>query len=206
MLKLSALILAVILWLFVTSKGQTEVAMNVPVEYTNIPSGIEISRNMVKSVNIVVRGHESILKNIKQENLRVFLNVGRAKKGEAVFPVGNNDLKLPSAISVVSVQPPAVKIFFEETASRKAVIKPAITGTPEDGYYVRSIDVSPAEIFIEGAKSEVRKTGVLKTEQIDINGLAEDLKQDVGLNMTGINVRPKTEKVSVLIRIGRKGK
>lgn len=204
--KISALALAVILWLFVTSKGQTEISLNVPVEYTNLPSGIDISHNMVKSVNIVLRGHESILKNMKQENLRLSLDMSKAKKGEAVFPVRNDDIKLPAAVSIINIEPRAVKIFFEETASKKVAIKPAITGTPDDSFYVRSVDVRPAETMVEGAKSEVRRIGSLKTEPIDITGIAEDMDQEVALNITGVNARVKTEKIIVHIRLGKKGR
>ena len=78
-LKAAALMLAILLWLFVSSKGQMETSFDVPIEYINIPRGIEISTHVVKSANIVIRGHESILKNIRQGEVRVSVDMSKAK-------------------------------------------------------------------------------------------------------------------------------
>ncbi len=59
---------------------------------------------------------------------------------------------------------------------------------------------------IEGAKSTVRKVGTVKTEPIDITGLTEDFKQEVGLKLQDNTIRSKTDKVDIHIRIARRGK
>lgn len=205
-LKSAAVVLAVILWFFVISKGQTEISLNVPIEYLNVPSGLEISRREVKAANIVVRIHESLSKNIRQETVRVDIDVSKAKKGEGVFPIRKDDVKLPFGASVIRVEPSSVKIFFEETVSKTVSVRPEITGTPETGYYVRSVDVSPKEIVIEGAKSAVRRVGVIRTEPIDIAGLNEDLRLEAALKLNEGNIRTKVERVDVSIRIARRGK
>jgi len=205
-LKASAAVLAVILWFFVVSKGQTEMSLNVPIEYTSIPSGLEIARHEVKSATIVVRSHESLSRNIRQDTVRVSVDVSKAKKGEGVFPVRKDDVKLPYGASIVKIEPLSVKIVFEETVSKNVAIMPDITGTPEKGYYLKSVKISPTEMAIEGAKSAVRKVGTVKTEPIDITGLTEDFRQEAGLKLQDNTIRSKTDKVDVDIRIARRGK
>ena len=205
-LKAAAAVLAVILWFFVVSKGQTEMALTVPIEYANIPSGLEIARYEVKSVNIVIRTHESLSRNIRQDTVRVSVDVSKGKKGEGIFPVKKDDVKLPYGASIVKLEPSSVKVVFEETVSKKVPITPDITGAPENGYYVKSVEISPREMVIEGAKSVVRKVGTVKTEPIDITGLTEDFRQEVGLKLQDSAIRSKTDKVDVHIRIARRGK
>ena len=205
-LKIAAVILSVILWLFVTAKGQTEISLNAPIEYTNIPSGLEITRHTARTANIVIRGHESILKNVKQRNVSVNVDLSKAKKGEGTFQIRKDDVKVPLAVSITKVEPLSVKIIFEETVSKTVVIKPFISGSPENGYYVKTVDVKPDDVVIEGAKSEVRKVGYIRTEQIDITGLTEGLKQEAGLDAGGSNIRLKIEKVDISIVIERRGK
>lgn len=201
-LKASAVVLAVILWLFVISKGQTEMSLSVPIEYSNIPSGLEIKR-AEKSANIIIRTHESLSKNIRQDNVRVYVDVSKAKKGEGVFPIKKGDVKLPYGATVIEIEPPTVKIVLEETVSKKVAIKPAIIGSPGNGYYVKYIEISPKEAVIKGAKSEVREVGSIKTEPVDITGLVEDFRQEVGLEVLNSNIRTKIDKVDVHIRIVR---
>lgn len=205
-LKTSAVILAAILWLFVISKGQTEITVNANIEYSNIPPGIEIAKRGVKSAEITIRTHESLVKNIKQENTRVFVDVAKAKKGEGIYPLKKDDVKLPFGATVLKIEPSMVKVVFEETVTRKVAIKPSIIGSPENGYYVKLVEIKPEETVVEGAKSEVRKISFIKTESIDITGLTEDFRQEAGLEISDGNVRVKDDKVNIQIKIARKGK
>lgn len=205
-LKASAVVLAVILWLFVISKGQTEISVNAPIEYTNIPSGIEIAKRGVKSTEVTIRTHESLAKNIKQENIRVFVDVSKSKMGEGIYPLKKDDVKLPFGATVLKIEPATVKVVFEETVSKNVAIKPLIIGSPEAGYYVKFTEIKPEETIIEGAKSEVRKVGFIKTEPIDISGFTEDLNQEVGLEISEGNIRVKNNKVNIRIKILRRGK
>lgn len=205
-LKAAAVVLAVVLWIFVVSKGQTEMSLSVPIEYLNVPPGLEIAKREAKMTNIVIRAHESLSRNIRQETVRVYLDVSKAKKGEGVFPIRKDDVKLPFGASIIKVEPSAVKIAFEETVSKTVVIRADITGSPENGFYVRSVEIMPKEIDIEGAKSEVRKIIFVKTEPIDITGLNEDFSQEAGLKLSNGNVRLKVDKVDVRIRIARRGR
>ena len=205
-LKAAAVVLAVILWLFVVSKGQTEMALSVPVEYINIPPGLEIAKHAEKSANIVLRSHESISRNIRKENVRVMVDVGRAKEGEATFSLRKEDVKVPYAATVTKIDPSTVKLIFDETVSKRVVVKPVIIGTPENGFYVKSVEINPRDMLIEGAKSDIRKVSQIKTDPIDITGFTGDVKQDVGLDISDTNIRSKTDKVEVSMRISRRGK
>jgi YbbR domain-containing protein len=202
--KVAAVVLAVILWVFVTSKGQTEMSLSVPIEYVNIPSGLEISKRTATAAHIVVRTHESLSKNIRQENVRVSVDVSRALKGEETFSLKKDDVKVAFGATVAEIEPATVRVVFEETVSRKVRVKPEVTGNPETGYVVKRIEVSPEEVVIEGARSEVRKVGVIRTEPIDISGLTEDLSQEAKLEGTNGNIRTKVEKVNVRIRVVRR--
>ncbi len=205
-LKASALLLAIILWLFVSSRGQTEIALEVPIQYINLPSGIEISKPAAKSANIVIRGHESLLKNVRQGDVSVSVDVSRAKEGEGVFMIKNDDVRLPSTGAVIKIEPSSVKVTFERTVTKKVAVRPVVTGEPERGFYVKSVDVKPADVVIEGAQSEVGKVGYLRTEPVDINGLNEDFRQEAELAPSGRNIRTKTDKVEVNVKIARRGK
>ena len=85
-------------------------------------------------------------------------------------------------------------------------VLPDIIGVPEKGYYVRSVEVQPKDVVIEGAKSEVRRIGILRTEQIDLAGLTEDFNQELTPKFSNGSIRSKPGKVEVHVRIARRGK
>ncbi len=203
-LKAAAVVFAVILWFFVVSKGQTEISLNIPIEYTNIPHGLEIAKREAKTATLVIRTHESLSKNIGPDTVKVRVDVGKAKKGEGTFSIRKDDVKLPYGAMILKIEPLMVKVVFEETVAKTVAIKPDISGAPEEGYSVKSVEVNPKEIVIEGAKSEVRKVAMIKTEPIDISGLTEDFRQEVGLKFSDGTVRAKIDKADVHIKIVRR--
>lgn len=205
-LKTSAVVLAVILWFFVMSKGQSEISLNVPVEYTNVPSGLEITKRTVNSVNVVIRTYESLGKNIRPDNVRVYADVSKAKSGEGFFSIKSDNVKVPFGATVLDIDPSTVKAFFEETLSRKVAVEPDITGSPANGYYVKAVEVKPEQVLIEGPRSEVNKVTTIRTEPVGVTGIAEDISKNVGLEIPRGNIRSKVERADVVVRIGRRGK
>lgn len=205
-LKVAALFLAVVLWLFVVSKGQTEVSLNIPIEYTNIPQGLEIVKREVKTATLLIRSHESLSRNISPETVKIHVDVSKAKKGEGTFTIKKGDVKVPYGASILKIEPSTAWVVFEETVSKKTPVVPDVIGSPENGYYVGSVEVTPKEVVIEGAKSEVRKMRFIQTEPIDVTGLTGDYTQEVGLRFSEAKVRVKTDKVEVQIGIARRGK
>lgn len=205
-LKIAAIVIAVILWLFVTSKGLTEASFDVPVDFVNIPQGLDIVRYDIKSVNIVIRGYERFIKNIKQGDIRINVDVSRAKKGEAQLPIRAGDIRLPNTVSVVRIDPSSIKVILEEKTTKTVPVKPVITGRPDKGYSVSSIKTFPEEIRIEGITSELKRINFLYTEPVDISGLRDNLTQEVSLDLAGKKIKPERDRVEIAIRIRGRGK
>jgi YbbR domain-containing protein len=205
-IKIAAAVIAVVLWFVVSSKGQTEMSMSVPVEYINIPHGLEITNHSEMNATLVIRGNENMLKNIRQGDVKIVLDVSRAKKGECIFTMRKSDVRIPRNISVVMIEPASVRLVFDETAEKRVPIKPVITGSPESGYYLKSVEVKPDSTFIEGVASEVRKVNHLRTEPVDITDMTENVTEQVQINLAGRHVRSRVDRVDVLIRIERRSK
>ncbi|MFN3479656.1 MAG: YbbR-like domain-containing protein, partial [Thermodesulfovibrionales bacterium] len=203
-LKTAAIIIAVILWLFVTSRGQTEIPFDVPLDFVNIPQNLDVVRCDVKSINIVIRGYERFIKNIKQGDIRINLDLSKAKKGESQVPIRERDISLPNAVSVVRIDPPFVRVTLEEKITKVVPVRPVITGRPDRGYFISSIQTVPDQIRIEGVISELRRINFINTEPVDISGLRDNLIQDVGLDLAGKKIKPERDKVEIIIRISRR--
>ena len=129
-LKISAVLISVFLWFFVTSRGQSEISLDVPLEFKNIPADIGIVNTSIKTVSVTVRGFERPMKNLKASDVRVYVDLSKAKKGEDVFYVNKDDIKLPYALSAMNVTPSTVKVKLDATASRTVLVKPVLTGEP----------------------------------------------------------------------------
>lgn len=205
-LKIAAVLIAVILWLFVTSKGQTEASFDLPLEFVNIPEGLDIVRYDVKTVNVVIRGYERFIKNIKQADLRINIDVSKARRGENQIPISERHIRIPNTVSVIRIAPSSVRVVLEEKLKKRVPVRAVITGRPERGYFVSSIQTIPEVIEIEGVRSEIKTINHINTEVVDISGLRHDLTQEVGLDLAGKKIKSERDSIEIIIRIKEKGK
>ncbi len=204
-LKISAILIALFLWYFVTSRGQSEMSVEVPIEFRNIPAGLGIAGSSSKVAVVNIRGQERLMKNIKASNIRVMVDLGKAKKGEGTFYISKDEIRLPYAMTVTTVTPSSFKVRMDETATKAVPVTPLVTGVPEQGFAVKAIEVEPRTVVIQGLKSDVRKISGLKTEALDITGLYETISQSLEIDASGANVTPEVTAVRVKVVIsGRK--
>jgi YbbR domain-containing protein len=202
-LKLTAILIALFLWLFVTASGQSEISFKIPIEYKNIPEGFGILKSSAQMVDVTIRGRERIMKNIKTSDVRVIIELAKAGKGEGTYYINKNNIKLPYAVSVMSVQPPALKVQLEEIAKKRVIVKPTITGIPKKGFSVSNIVIEPMQIDIEGLRSEIEKIDEFRTEAMDITGFDDTTSEILNIDMTHANVKPGMSSVKVKVIITR---
>lgn len=200
-LKVSAVLLSVFLWLFVTSSGQSEQTFEVPVEFKNVPIGMGIVNSSIKSVNVTVRGQERLMKNLRGSDIRVLVSLTKAMKGEGTYFIEKDDVKLPYAMSVINVQPPSIKLSLEEMVTKTVRVKPVIIGVPEKGFFVGQITVDPRTVQVKGLQSDIKRLRDVRTEAIDITGFNKTITQEVNLD-AGINgLTPDSLFVKVTVTI-----
>jgi YbbR domain-containing protein len=146
------------------------------------------------------------MKNIKSSDVRVYVDLDKAKKGEETYFINKDDIKLPYAMSAENVTPSSLKVKLDETVSKPVPVKPVITGVPENGFHVKSIEVEPRNVIIHGLKTEVRKVKELKTETLDITGLNENITEDLKIEAAGVNIRPEVTRVRTTVVVEGKKK
>jgi YbbR domain-containing protein len=200
-LKIAAILLSVILWFYVTTSGQSEISLDVPLEFKNIPQGLEIVQSSAKVVSLNLQGQERLIKNIKLSEVRVSVDLSKAKKGEGTYPINRETIKLPQAASVKNVTPSSIKVITDATVTKTVKVMPVIVGTPRKGFSIKSLEIEPEIVVIEGIMTEVRKVNILTTEPIDVTDIQETFTQDFRLDISDINIRTKTKNIKVTVVI-----
>jgi len=202
-LKLTAVLLSILLWLFASSRGLSEIALDVPLEFKDIPPGFELMNHSVKVVGINIKGQERIIRTIRPSDIRAFVDLSKARKGESVYTIDKNNITLPPGVTVTNINPAYVKIFTEESLTKTVDIKPIVVGAPQSNFYVKAVRIFPERVVIEGARSKVNAIDTIKTEPLDITGIKETIARDLELDTAGMNIRTKTKDVTVKVVIAR---
>ncbi|MCE5312101.1 MAG: hypothetical protein LLF86_03000 [Nitrospiraceae bacterium] len=202
-IKIIAVFLSAALWFFVTYRGQSEMIISAPVEFKNVPKGIEILKQNIKEVNLNIRAQESVLKEIRPMDVRVAVDLSGAVKGENSLYINESDVTAPRGVEVLRVDPMSVKVALDESIKKIVPVKAYITGTLDPGYRLKSVQIKPTTVDIEGPRIEVSKVGILRTEPIDITGLDASISQSIKISTSGRNIRLSASEAQVSIVIER---
>ncbi len=201
--KLLSVAMAVLIWFFIAYRGQSDTTVEAQLEFKNIPKGLEILRQNIKKVNVTVRGHERTLGGIKPSDARVVIDLSNGKKGEASYYFDTGDVKIGSNVKVLRTEPAYVRLTLDESVTKEVPVKPYIVGQPAKSHEIKKIISNPSSVMVEGAKTEMDRLSVLRTEPLDVTGLDADITQNVRIDPNGKAVRIKTPEVTVTVVIGR---
>jgi YbbR domain-containing protein len=204
--KMIALVGAIALWFFVTYRGQSETTIEANIDFKNVPAGFEILKQSIKRANVSVRGHEMILGGLRPSDVRVVVDLSSGRKGDSTYNFDVNDVKSRHNIKVKRIEPTSVKVFLDESVTKSFRIVPYVIGEPAPGYEVKKVNVEPASVIIEGAKTEMARMSTIRTEAVDISGADGPISHHTKLDSNGRNVRIRAPEALVQVIIVRKGK
>jgi YbbR domain-containing protein len=201
-LKLMALLIAGGLWFVVAGEHVVERSMRVPLEFRNIPAGMEIVGDPPATVDVRVRGSSGTISKLQPGEVVVSLDLQTARKGMRLFHIQSDDVERPYGISVAQVQPPTLSLDLQPTASRSVRVAPALEGDPAPGYVVRTVHSDPDRVEIIGPEEYLKQVGEATTEPVNIEGARADVTDTVNIGVARSTVRlrePRSARVVVEI-------
>ena len=206
-IKLISLLLSLTLWLYVTSKGKTEMSLSVPLELRNIPQRTAVVGEVVKNLDVRVQGQERALRDVTiGKKVYGILDLSLAGIGENILRMSPDDIRRPSGISVTHISPYDVKIRLEPLISKTLKLQPVIIGPPAAGYSMTSASVSPAKITIEGPAGVMKTLTALRTMPIDIQNAKENITVEPRIDYQGkpVNILEKNISIRIVIKKEKK--
>jgi YbbR domain-containing protein len=114
-IKILSLVLAISMWIFVTYKGQSEMVVDAPISFKNVPKGLELLRESARTVTLNLRGQESLLKSLRPLDLNVVIDLSNAKRGESTYYLDKNAVIVPGTVDILRVEPTSVRVVLDES-------------------------------------------------------------------------------------------
>ncbi|HHW56174.1 MAG TPA: hypothetical protein GXX15_00595 [Clostridia bacterium] len=209
-IKLLSLVLAFLLWLYVMGEENPEIPYeisNVPVKLINSSTlekkGLTLLDEKNYTVNVKVRGRRSDVLNIAAQNISVFADLSRVNSnGTNVIPVTVEGL--PKNVSLVSINPPEIKVEIDNIAKIQMPVSVKIVGNVLDGYAMQLPVPTPGEVLVIGPESKINliKNVIV---QVNVSYKKEDIKISVpaiavdreGKEIKGISITPNLVEVYI---------
>jgi YbbR domain-containing protein len=169
-LKLISLALAVGLWLAVARNPMAEMAVEVPIEFQNVPENLEISSQQIPTAQIRLRGPQLLVHRLEHSDVHAQIDLTGTRPGERTFDLTAQQVRKPYGLEVVQVVPSQFQLSFDTRLTRPVEVHPRVVGRFATGYSIGRVVVSPRLIMISGPRGHVESAEAAITDPVDVSG------------------------------------
>ncbi len=165
-LKALALMLSFMLWFSMTYVGESRMGFLVPLSFENPGKGMIVRETDTRNVMITVGGPLSVLKNLKADDIKVPLNLARAREGRQIFSIRKGDVIVPNGLKVEDAKPDYVVVELDKLVEKHLRIIVKLDKRWANTYEVASWH--PAYADVEGPRELLEKEAAVET--LPVNG------------------------------------
>lgn len=185
-LKLVALLLAFVVWMFVSAPRRERVRekiLTAPISLVAMRSDLVITTTEIPaSVTIRVRGRASDLRALTPAMLDVPVDLSWiTQPGEVEVTLQPGSINVPPEMEVVTIVPNKFRVRIEQLRQWTVPIRPFLTGETPSGYLVGDATAAPDRALVSGPASQVDKLSEVATERIIMTGRTATFVQNVAV-------------------------
>jgi hypothetical protein len=189
--KVICLAAAVILLLFHRVTALTERYFSVPLDVST-PSGLAVASTFPKTVRVTLRGSEDSIFPILEEDIEASVNLS-SHRAAGVYRGEVKVSRKGTASSVepleIKVDPQGITFTLEPLTEKRVNVIPDLRGAPAYGFEMVQSTLTPPNVVIRGARSQVQSVAALSTEEIDLTGRTGSFASRVKINAPNSLIR-----------------
>ena len=197
-LKFLSTTIACLLWLLVAGERVVERVMRAPVEFQNLPAGLELVGIPPDTVEVRLRGSSGALSRMASGDMAAVLDLRTARPGRRLFHVTPTQITVPYGIEVVQVGPSTLPVEFETTGFRTVPIEAVVEGKPADGFEVTKVTTEPQTVEVTGPESALKRLASAVTEPVSVADENRSVKESVTIGVPDASLRLRAPQSAVV--------
>jgi len=182
-LKVSALVLAFVLWLTLIPEEKTfsERTLVVPLERRNLPADFELVVPPPSMIDVTVRARNRLISQLTEKDVQAVLNLSRARLDQQDYPLNPDMILVPSGVQVVRVFPNTIRLRLERSLLAPMDIQLVTVGKVHEDFVLAKAEVIPPRINVRGPESKFKVKEKVRTSPVDLTGLDHSTTVEVDL-------------------------
>ena len=189
LLKIMAIVFAVILWSWVlaeTNPTREKDLHDITLRYAG--SEVLQSKNLTVSgslsevldaVDVRVEVSQNDIKRLSRDSVDAYVDLSTIN-GPGTYPLTIH--ATPNVGNAVEISPATVELTVYNYETRQVPVNVKVTGTVAGGYYAMTPEISPSVVTVSGASVDVDKVASAMCD-IDLNGLTEGYNKSVEVRL-----------------------
>jgi YbbR domain-containing protein len=197
-LKFLSTLVAFLLWLIVAGERVVERVMRAPVEFQNLPAGLELVGNPPDTVEVRLRGSSGALSRIGAGDMSAVIDLASARPGRRLFHISQSQVSVPYGIDIVQVGPSTLTMEFELSGIRVVKVEPDVDGRPADGYEVTNVKSDPETVEVSGPENALKRLVAAITEPVSVTDQTRTVREVVNIGVPDSTLRLRTPQTAVV--------
>jgi YbbR domain-containing protein len=147
----------------------------------DIPENLSLGDVTINPREVVARGHEASVLAIRRVEVRSTVeSLARGINEELPIVLVSDE----GEVGGVRVEPPRVMVkanLIDAVAQKRVPVRVFVEGTPETGFDIGSVSVSPDVVTLRGTKRALENMNEFELSPIDVTGHSENMDIDLPL-------------------------
>jgi diadenylate cyclase len=198
-----------LIWFSFARGMDTLTSIEVPLEYMNRDTRMQIVSTSVNSVRLYLSGSGTLISSLRSDQVRVKLDLSGAKNGENNFIITNDSIVIPPGVRLNRIEPSSVKLVLDIPATKTMPIQVDWVGTLPEGLILEAAQVTPTQIEVEGPSQVLNQMSALYTQQVSLDNLKSSGQLSVSIALEPASIKipePYKNKVKVSYTIAKREK
>lgn len=154
------------IWFSFAKGMETLTSIEVPLEYTNRDSRMQILSASVNTVRLYLSGSNTLLNSLRPDQVKAKLDLGSAVNGESTILIGANNVVIPPGVRLSRIEPSEVKVVLDVPISKTLPIQVDLVGRLADGLILESVRLNPVDATVEGPAAILNQMSTLYTRPV----------------------------------------
>ncbi len=193
--------LALLLWFAFAYRPTTvQRTFVVPIVFRNLPPSLGLEEPIPLEARVTLSGSEQAFRLLDPAGLALSLNLEELEAGVSQIALGEDQLDLPSGISLSQVEPRTVRLEAQRMQPVEVAIRPRTTGSLPDSLELVALIPSPAHITLR-APAAADPPATIPTEPIELDTIMESTQVETRLILPpGLRLPPEQD-IGVTVRV-----
>ncbi|MHB1128258.1 MAG: CdaR family protein [Bacillota bacterium] len=160
--KLIAILLALILWFYITEESNPfqDHVVDVPLETRALQLGMMVS-DKPDTVQVRLQGRQSIVSRVNARDIIAFVDLSKGRIGLNTLTV---QVVLPPGAQLVSINPSPVVVSLDAITETQFALSVDVQDLPANGYLALKPESQPAQVVIAGPNDVIERIGQVYVE------------------------------------------
>ncbi len=143
----------------------------VPIEFRNLTSKFDLAQQVPSKAEVTLEGSEQAFRLLDPSDLVVSLNLGDLKKGRNEFAIDEEDLKLPSGLTLYDIEPKKITVNAIATKIISLPVRVQTTGNLPDNLKLVSALSNPPKVMLIVPEEGNHLPKFIYTEPVDLSNI-----------------------------------